>query len=59
MTQSNAVKRAVARYDKANIKGIYIKLHKVKDSDIITKLETVKNKQGYIKKLIREDIKCN
>ena len=41
MTQSTAVQRAVAKYDKENIKGFYIKLHKEKDKDIIDKLESV------------------
>ena len=56
MTQTKSVIRAVAKYDKSNIKGLYIKLHKEKDADIIQKLDTVKSKQGYIKQLIREDI---
>ena len=57
MTQPNSVIKAVAKYDKTNTQGLYIKLHKTKDKDIIDKLETVVSKQGYIKKLIREDIK--
>ena len=57
MSQAVSVIKAVAKYDKANIKGLYIKLHKEKDADIIQKLDTVKSKQGYIKQLIREDIK--
>lgn len=56
MTQSNAVKKAVRKYDQANIIGLYIKLHKTKDKDIIDKLATVKGKQGYIKQCIREDM---
>ena len=56
MTQSNAVKKAVRKYDKENIIGLYIKLHKTKDKDILDKLATVKSKQGYIKQCIREDI---
>lgn len=57
MTQTKSVIRAVAKYDKSNIKGLYIKLHKEKDADIIQKLDNVNSKQGYIKRLIREDIK--
>jgi len=57
LTQSNAVKKAVRKYDKTNITGLYIKLHKTKDKDIIDKLATVKSKQGYIKQCIREDLK--
>lgn len=56
MTQPDSVIKAVAKYDKTNIQGLYIKLHKTKDKDIIDKLESVESKQGYIKKLIREDI---
>ena len=56
MSQSNAVKKAVCKYDKENIIGLYIKLHKTKDKDILDKLATVKSKQGYIKQCIREDI---
>ena len=41
-------------YDKANTKGLYIKLNKKTDADIIEFLETVGNKQGLIKSLIRE-----
>lgn len=36
---------------------IKLKLHKVNDADIIEKLKSVDNKQGYIKQLIREDAK--
>lgn len=37
-------------------KGIYLKLNKQADEDIITRLDEQKNKQGYIKGLIRTDI---
>lgn len=57
MSQTKSVIKAVAKYDKTNIQGLYIKLHKTKDKDIIDKLETVDSKQGYIKQLIREDVK--
>ena len=36
--------------------GIYLKLHKVNDKDIIERLDKQSNKQGYIKRLIREDV---
>lgn len=39
--------------------GVYLKLNKQKDSDIINRLNSVRNtisKQGYIKDLIRTDI---
>lgn len=43
-------------YEKTNTKGLYIKLNKKTDSDIIEALRTCTNKQGYIKALIREDL---
>lgn len=38
-----------------NFKGIYVKLNVVNDRDILERLDQVSNKQGYIKRLIRED----
>lgn len=35
--------------------GVYLKLHQVNDKDIIDRLDKQSNKQGYIKRLIRED----
>ena len=40
-----------------NAKGLYLKLNKVKDADILEALESLDNKQGYIKALIRQDLK--
>ena len=40
-------------YDKANTKGLYIKLNKKTDADIIEALAEVNNKQGLIKALLR------
>lgn len=45
------------RYDDAHIKGLYLKLNLVYDADILDRLDSVPNKQGYIKDLIRNDIK--
>ena len=36
--------------------GVYLKLNKASDGDIIHRLDEQKNKQGYIKDLIRTDI---
>lgn len=36
--------------------GIYLKLNKVNDKDILERLKTQTNKQGYIKDLIRTDM---
>lgn len=49
--------KASAKYDKANTKGIYLKLNKINDADILEYLEQVGNIQGTIKRLIREDAK--
>lgn len=48
--------KAGAKYDKANTKGIYLKLNLNTDADIIKKLEECGNVQGYIKELIRKDL---
>lgn len=41
---------------KPEYKGIYLKLNKEDDADIIDRLQKQENKQGYIKGLIRDDI---
>lgn len=48
--------KASIKYDKNNSKTITIKLNKNTDKDILEHLEKVENNQGYIKRLIREDI---
>lgn len=48
--------KAVNAYHKRASKQYHLELHKENDADIIHKLETVDNKQGYIKTLIRRDI---
>ena len=45
-----------ARYDRKMTKVITMKLNKGTDADILSKLESVDNIQGYIKSLIRTDI---
>lgn len=54
MTKSQS--KASAKYDKANTKGLYIKLNLKTDSDIINHLKGKENIQGYLKSLIRSDI---
>jgi hypothetical protein len=44
------------RYDKEHCRGIYLKLNLRTDADVLKKLDSVPNKQGYIKDLIRRDI---
>lgn len=53
---SEARLRANAKYDAENALKVGFKFNKKTDPDIIEKLESVENKQAYIKKLIREDI---
>lgn len=54
---TEAKKRANERYDLRNTKQIKLKLNVKTDGDIIERLDSVENKQGYIKGLIREDMK--
>lgn len=56
MKTSEAQKRAVTKYDAANTVQFKMKLNRGTDADIIERLESVENKQGYIKNLIRMDI---
>ena len=45
------------RWERENIKRLQVKLHTTIDADILNKLDSVPNKQGYIKQLIRQDLK--
>ena len=49
-------KRAISKYDAENTNRIQLKLNKKTDADILEKFDSVGNKQGYIKTLIRDDI---
>ena len=53
---SKAQIRASVKYDTTNTTRLYIKLNNKIDADIIKHLESVPNKQGYVKELIRKDI---
>lgn len=46
-----------ARYDAANTVQIRLKLNRKTDADILALLDTVDNKQGLIKALLREFIR--
>lgn len=54
---SEAQKRASAKYDAGNTTRLYIKLNNGTDADILKHLDSMDNKQGYIKDLIRADMK--
>ena len=54
---NEALKKAVAKYDATHTRQIKMKLNLESDKDILEQLDSVENKQGYIKELIRADIK--
>lgn len=49
--------KAVLKYKKKSIKQMKLDLNRKTDSDIIIFLDQCENKQGYIKALIREDMR--
>ena len=51
--------RSKREYDKTNAKTFSLKFNVKTDADILELFETIDNKQGYIKRLIREDIARN
>lgn len=52
----NARTKAANKWAQKNTRQVMLKLHTRNDADILDRLDSVGNKQGYIKKLIREDI---
>ena len=44
------------RYNKLNTTTLCIRLNRKTDTDIIERLKAVQSKQGYVKRLIRQDI---
>ena len=48
--------KASMKYDATNTRQIKMKLNIKTDADILEKLDSVSNKQGYIKSLIRRDL---
>lgn len=53
---SEAMLRAIAKYNKTHKRSICLKFHLKYDADILQRLDSVGNKQGYIKELIRRDM---
>lgn len=53
---SEAQKKASSKYDKENTKQKVLKFNKSTDADILELLDGVTNVQGYIKRLIRNDM---
>lgn len=50
-------KRATRKYDAKATVQVKMKLNKTTDADILQRLDDVPSKQGYIKSLIRADMK--
>ena len=48
--------KAQRRYDAKNTRQVHIKLNIRTDKDVLERLDEVQSKQGYIKRLIREDL---
>ena len=53
---TEAEKRAIAKYKRKQVRQVILGLNKRTDADVIERLETCGNMQGYIKQLIRADI---
>jgi len=59
MAQTDAQKRAQARYNRQSTRQVPIRLNVHTDADILAKLDSVDSKAGYVKRLIRADIAEN
>ena len=57
MPESEKKKASHAKWDAANTRQVKIKLNLRTDADILDKLDRTENVQGYIKRLIRDDMK--
>lgn len=55
-TSKEARNRAQARYNKANTTQMIVKFNHRTETDILEHLRKQPNKQGFIKRLIREDM---
>lgn len=54
--QTEAQRRAVLKYRQANCYALRIEVNKKTETAIYEKLQSVENKAGYVKGLIRSDI---
>ena len=54
---TEAIRKAVKKDDAKATKQVHLKLNLKTDADILDHLEKQESVQGYIKKLIREDIR--
>ena len=56
---TDAKRRAIQKYDSVHTKQYHLKLNTGTDAEIIEHLSKLTNVQGYIKELIKKDIKEN
>ena len=49
--------KAQKKYDSENTRQVHLKLNRRTDKDVLEKLDTLSSKQGYIKELIRADLR--
>ena len=54
---TEAQRRANRKYEAENTRQVHLKLNLRTDKDVLEKLDSVPNKQGYIKALIRADLR--
>lgn len=54
---TEAQRRANRKYEAENTRQVHLKLNLRTDEDVLEKLDIVPNKQGYIKELIRADLR--
>ena len=54
---SASQRKATDKFQKEKTRQIPIKLHTVLDADILAFLDEVENRQGLIKKLLRDEIR--
>ena len=52
--QKKTADEAGKKYARENF-AINLKFHRINDADVIAKLTSVKNRQGYIRKIIQQD----
>ena len=57
MAQTEAQKRAVRKYQEEHTQQLLLRLNRRTDADVISRLEAQPSKAGYIKQLVREDMK--
>lgn len=53
---SEAQKRASMKYLKKNVKRYVLQVNRTTEPDLLEKLESVDNYNGYLKELIRKDM---